>query len=195
MFLPGGTVELEFNQWISDPVRENGGNLIEKRVYFLEKFVSVLEIFLRKNNYTLGKNGKIFKRKLAYWWFYMEKAIRYNKHLEYDGPRHRNHPYDFSQFFNIFDTGYFNHFLDKWCIEGFCDDSEMGAKISSEIKYFIYCWIDLASSPASEEVNQLLREEEEEKRYKEYILKQGPNRNEYDASDLGYYRGDRIMST
>ena len=125
----------------------------------------------------------------------MEKAIISNKYLEYDGPRHRNHPYDFSHFFHIFDTGYFNHFLEKWSIEGFCDDSEMGAKISSEIKYFIYCWIDLNSSPASEEVNQLLREEEEEKRYKEYILKQGPNRNEYDASDLGYYRGDRIMST
>jgi hypothetical protein len=193
-------IEREFNDWVNEPIRGLGGQYVENRSWFIEDFVRYgLEPFLLENSYTLDKNLKKFPRKLALLWFYMEKAYLTNKIVSYGKPKHRDHNYDRDKFFHIFDSDIFNNFLDKWAIEGFLDASSLGSKINSEIKWFIYCWIDLDSSPAREEIDKILNEEAEERKYREKILKVGVNayhnnRHDYDVSELGYFRGDRIMT-
>jgi hypothetical protein len=193
-------IEREFNNWVNEPIRGLGGQFVENRSWFIEDFVRYgLEPFLLENSYTLDKNLKKFPRKLALLWFYMEKANLTTKIVSYGKPKHRDHTYDRDKFFHIFDSDIFNNFLDKWAIEGFLDTSSLGSKINSEIKWFIYCWIDLDSSPAREEIDKILNEEAEERKYREKILKVGVNafhnnRHDYDVSELGYFRGDRIMT-
>ena len=193
-------IEREFNNWVNEPIRGLGGQYVENRSWFIEDFVrDGLQPFLLENSYTLDKNLKKFPKKLALLWFYMEKAYLMNKIVSYGKPNHRNHTYDREKFFHIFDSDVFNNFLDKWAIEGFLDGSSLGSKINSEIKWFIYCWIDLESSPAREEIDKILNEEAEERKYREKILKVGVNayhnnRHDYDVSELGYFRGDRIMT-
>jgi len=193
-------IEREFNDWVNEPIRGLGGQYVENRSWFIEDFVRYgLEPFLLENFYTLDKNLKKFPRKLALLWFYMEKANLTNKIVSYGKPKHRDHNYDRDKFFHIFDSDIFNNFLDKWAIEGFLDASSLGSKINSEIKWFVYCWIDLDSSPAREEIDKILNEEAEERKYREKILKVGVNayhnnRHDYDASELGYFRGDRVYT-
>jgi len=193
-------IEREFNDWVNEPIRGLGGQYVENRSWFIEDFVRYgLEPFLLENSYTLDKNLKKFPRKLALLWFYMEKANLTNKIVSYGKPKHRDHNYDRDKFFHIFDSDIFNNFLDKWAIEGFLDTSSLGSKINSEIKWFVYCWIDLDSSPAREEIDKILNEEAEERKYREKILKVGVNayhnnRHDYDASELGYFRGDRVYT-
>lgn len=186
----------EFESWIRDPVREVNGDLIDSRYALIEDFYDSLKVFLWENGYSFGKNEKIFKRKLLYFWFFIAKACRKNMSLRYDSPSHRNHSYDFNKFCDTFDNEIFQPFLDSWSIEGFLDDSDIGTKMYSEIKYFIYTWIDLEKSPASQEIDELLQEEAEAKRLAELAKKNGgllqTNKYDYDVSELGYYRGDRI---
>jgi len=194
-------IEREFNNWVNEPIRGLGGQFVENRSWFIEDFVRYgLEPFLLENSYTFGKNLNKFPRKLALLWFYIEKAYLTNKIVSYGKPKHRNHNYDRDKFFHIFDSDVFNNFLDTWAIEGFLDNSGIGSKINSEIKWFIYCWIDMESSPAREEIDKILNEEAEERKYREKILKAGGvnayhnNRHDYDASELGYFRGDRVYT-
>jgi hypothetical protein len=194
-------IEREYNNWVNEPIRGLGNQFVENRSWFINNFVIYgLEPFLLAHSYSLGKNLKNFPKKLALLWFYMEKAHLTTKTVSYEPPTHRNHTYDRNKFFYIFDSNIYNKFLDKWAIEGFLDNSGIGSQINSEIKWFIYCWIDLESSPAREEIDKILNEEAEERKYREKILKAGGlnayhnNRHDYDASELGYYRGDRIMS-
>lgn len=190
----------KYNTWISGPIRAVGGELITHRYNYIEAFViSGIEPFLKSYGYTLGKNISTFKRKLALFWFYMNEANRKSTYIKYAAPRHRNHAYDSTKFFNIFDNELFPQLLDDWAIEGFLDDSDLGGKIYTEIKYFIYTWIDLENSPAREEIDEILREEEERKRLLERIKKEGyhflQNKNyEYDVAELGTFRGDRVYT-
>jgi hypothetical protein len=193
-------IHTEFNNWINEPVRYIGGMLINNRTYFIEDFVTNgLEPFLYENMYSLGKNLQIFKKKLAYFWFFMERGYSKNLEVSYGKPNHRNHQYDLDKYLYIFDSDIYNNFLDKWALEGFLDNSDIGSKINSEIKWFIYCWIDMESSPAHEEIDKILYEEAEERKIKEKIQKIGviayySNKYDYDISELGYFRGDRIMN-
>lgn len=196
MKFKNNTYATEFESWIHDPVREVNGDLVDSRYKLIQDFYNHLKVFLWENGYSFGKNENIFKKKLLYFWFFIEKASRKNMKITYITPLHRNHPYDFNKFCDTFDNETFQPFLDSWNIEGFLDDSDIGTKMYSEIKYFIYTWIDLEKSSASEDIDTLLREEAEAKRLTELVKKHGiltqTNKYDYDVSELGYYRGNRI---
>ena len=191
----------QFNEWIKSPIRNKYGTIIEERWWFIEEFIKDgLEIFLLENGFSLGKNIDKFKKNFAYWWFLQEQAYKKNKYVSYPIPLHRNHKYDLEKFFDTFDSENTDVFLQKWGCEGFCDDSSIGDIISSEIKYFIYCYIDIVSCTSIREVDLILQEEEESRLYREKMIKMGGvhnnnARHDYDASELGYFKGDRIMST
>ena len=193
-------LQTRYEAWVVEPTRTLDGELIEHRCDYISEFVTAgIEPFLKRHQYTLGRNIKRFKNKLSMFWFFMTEAVRRGKYLQYEKPTHRNHKYDSAKFFDVFDNEIFPEFLDDWMIEGFLDDSEVGTKIAAEIKYFIYTWIDLDSSPAREEVDEILREEDERKRISERIKKEGygflQNKNyDYDAADLGTFRGDRVYT-
>jgi len=188
----------KFEAWVTAPVRDLTGSIIEKRYYFIEDFVEELEKFLTPHDYTLGANKGKFKRALAHWWFYMELAAKSSKFVQYTkGPLHRNHIYDYAKFMDTFDTEIFEKFIEKYTISGFCDDSsESGKMTCQELKTFIYYNIDMANSPAREEIDERLREEEEIRRAMADAVKNPykNNRWDYDVSELGSYRGDRVMS-
>ena len=189
-----------YEAWVSEPTRTLDGELIERRCDYISEFVTMgIEPFLKRYKYTLGRNIKGFKNKLSLFWFFMVEAARTGKYVMYTKPNHRNHKYDSAKFFDVFDNEIFPEFLDDWAIEGFLDDSEVGSKMAAEIKYFIYTWIDLDASPAREEIDEILREEDERKRLFERIKKEGygflQNKNyEYEQADLGTYRGNRVYT-
>ena len=187
----------KFEAWVTAPVREITGKIIEKRYYFIEDFVEQLEIFLHLHDYTLGTNKVKFKRKLAHWWFYIELAASRLQTVEYTkGPLHRNHMYDYTKFMDTFDAEVFDEFIEKYTIVGFCDDSCSGEITRQELKIFIYYNIDMANSPAREEIDERLREEAENQKAMADAIKNPykVNRWDYDVSELGTYRGDRVMS-
>lgn len=194
--------QTEYEQWIQDPVYTLDGEIIDHRWEFIDVFCNTLEKFLGDNGYRFGKNTGLFRRKFAYFWFFLEQAYWKNMYLQYDKPLHRNHDYDHTRFFDVIDMEIFLGFTTDNAIEGFCDDSDFGEHIRAELRYFIYCYIDLDNSPAHEEVHERLHQEAEERKLQEdmkknphkYIGGNGAPKHEYDVSELGYFRGDRIMT-
>ena len=192
----------KFNEWIQSPIINIHGIVIDERWWFIEEFVEDgIVPFLSENGFSLGENINMFKKKLAYWWFYQEQAYIHNTSINYAKPSHRNHKYDLTKFFDTFDSENTDIFLRRWACQNFCDDSSIGDIISSEIRYFIYCYIDMKSSPSIKEIDQILQEENDAMIYREKLIKMGivhlvqPTKHDYDASELGYFRGDRVMST
>jgi hypothetical protein len=186
----------DYNIWLQSPVRVTGAYPISDRCDYIDNFImNGLAPFLKLHKYSLGKNLVRFKKNLAYWWYYTELGYKTHKVVVYNKPQHRDHKYDKEKFFDTITSDIFNTFFKQWEIEGFLDDSDVGRLTLHTIKYFIYTWIDLAASPAREEVDEILREEEEIRIMREKIKKHGinsvHNRHDYDTSELGYYRGNR----
>lgn len=177
------------------------------RADFIEDFVEGLENFLKglgRGGYTLGNNKGHFKHSFARWWFAMTRAARTGQFVSYEGhrPYHRNHPYDYTKFMDLCDSAVFDPFVRRYTVYGFCDDeTSEGEMTRQELKMFLYYNIDMRNSPAREEIDKILREEEEEKREREEDINRssysGSGKRwgvaDYDVSELGVYRGDRIM--
>jgi hypothetical protein len=191
----------KYERWVLAPVRAIDGNIIEKRWIFIEDFCSKLDSFLTERGYIFGRNEQIFRRKFAYFWYFSEIAYAKNLRVFYGNPLHRNHDYDSLRFFDIISFDEFLQFTNENSIEGFCDNSNFGERIRSELLYFIYHYIDIDKSPAHEEVHELLHQEEEDRKLREDMKKNphkylngGSAKYDYDVSELGYFRGDRIMT-
>ena len=93
----------------------------------------------------------------------------------------------------MLDTSDFNSFLIENSTHEFCDDSPLGLHIYHEIKTFIYNYIDIDASYATDEINTILQEIKDEIDRMKLLSK--ANQYDYDQSELGYYKGNRIMST
>ena len=165
-----------------------------KRGTFINEFIKqYLEPWLVKNNYTLGKNLKRFPNIMLHWWFFQRKEFNLKKPRSKLIMKHRNHPLDYDTFFNMLDTSDFNSFLIENSTHEFCDDSPLGLHIYHQIKTFIYNYIDIDASYATDEINTILQEIKDEIDRMKLLSK--ANQYDYDQSELGYYKGNRIMST
>jgi hypothetical protein len=201
---------LEFEKWVKTPLYDDGddgndydgddydGNDIYSitRGAFIYQFVKLyLEPWLNKNKYTLGKNLKEFPSKLLHWWFFQKKEFNLKKPFTSITPKHRNLLLDFDTFFFTLDISNFNEFLEANSTYEFCDDSPFGLYIYHRIKRFVYCYIDIDLSPASIEINMMLQDIKDENERRKSILKGNHHHHhDYDQSELGYYKGNRIMS-
>jgi hypothetical protein len=196
----------EFEKWVKTPLYDDvnyyyddNDELIEEeysinRGIFIYQFVKLyLEPWLNKNKYTLGKNLRQFPSKMLHWWFFQNKEFNLKKPFTSITPKHRNLPLDFDSFFYMVDNEDFNRFLEANSTYEFCDDSPLGLYIYHRIKYFVYCYIDIDLSPASIEINTILQEIKDENERRKLLIK--GQYHEYDQSELGYYKGNRIMST
>lgn len=192
-----------YEQWILDPIRTCEGSLLDSRYEYIDIVSDHLEEFLKVYGYTFGRHIDIFRRKLAYFWFFLETAYWKNKYVLYDKPLHRDHEYDYVKFCHVISTDVFLEFTSNAAAEGFCDDSEFGDHIRAELHSFVYHYIDLDKSPAHEDVHERLHQEEEDRKLQE-DMKKNPHKYigfhgngvkyDYDVSELGYFRGDRIMT-
>jgi hypothetical protein len=165
-----------------------------KRGTFINQFVKLyLEPWLVKNKYTLGKNLKQFPNIMLHWWFFQKKEFNLKKPRSKLNIKHRNLPLDYDTFFHMLDNSDFNEFLISTSTYEFCDNSPLGLHIYHEIKPFIYNYLDIDASLATEEINAILQEIKDEIDRMKLLTK--TNQYDYDQSDLGYYKGNRIMST